>query len=339
MNITDKLYLEWAWRSKTGTPDINNPDDKAILDSLIKELTENESGSIIDSIIDLVKANKDNIDLLQRVYRTLQASPHITNLKTKLTSAGLSKDLFDGRNLFDEIISILQKGGESSIEALLQFQEDSHMPSSGNIFKAAPGIPSDKLKKLANLTGAKESVTMGKGEIIFPILYSDIRLKIDGAGDLQRGSNTVELKALGVSREGKESGGGRFGVSRSFENYKPFSKEVQPGFLNAILNDISQANSDTINDVYRNINSYLDKVYPGNTQKINETNTDKLSLILKKAAVESYIKLKKIDEFLLFSPISGDFTLISPASDIINRLESGEVNLTTATSPQLVGFK
>lgn len=41
MNITEKLYLEWAWRSKTGTPDINNPDDKAILDSLIKELTNN----------------------------------------------------------------------------------------------------------------------------------------------------------------------------------------------------------------------------------------------------------------------------------------------------------
>ena len=40
MNITDKLYLEWAWRSKTGTPDINNPGDKAILDSLIKELTD-----------------------------------------------------------------------------------------------------------------------------------------------------------------------------------------------------------------------------------------------------------------------------------------------------------
>ena len=38
MNITDKLYTEWAWRSKTGTPDINNPEDKAILDKIISEL-------------------------------------------------------------------------------------------------------------------------------------------------------------------------------------------------------------------------------------------------------------------------------------------------------------
>ena len=38
MNITDKLYTEWAWRTKTGTPDINNPEDKAILDNLLLEL-------------------------------------------------------------------------------------------------------------------------------------------------------------------------------------------------------------------------------------------------------------------------------------------------------------
>ena len=338
MNVTDRLYTEWAWRTKSGVPDINNPVDKDILDNLIKELSEDNSQNITDIIIDLVNANKDNTKLLQRVYRTLQASPYITDLKDKLTSAGLAKDLFDNRNLFDEVITILQKGGESSIEALLKFQENSNIPSSGNIFSAAPGIPKEKIKRLANLTGAKESVTMGKGEVIFPLLYSDISLKTDGAGDLQRGSDTVELKAIGVSRQGKESGGGRFGVNRSFENYKPISNEVKPGFLNSILSDISQATSENIDEVYKNVNSYIDKIYPYNSQEVNETNTNKLALILKKAAVESYIKLKKIQEFLLFNPISGDFMLISPASDILNRLEAGEVNLTTATSPQLIGF-
>ena len=38
MNIVDRLYTEWAWRSKTGLPDIKNPDDKAILDSILEEL-------------------------------------------------------------------------------------------------------------------------------------------------------------------------------------------------------------------------------------------------------------------------------------------------------------
>lgn len=38
MSVVDKLYTEWAWRTKTGIPNITNPEDKAILDSLISEL-------------------------------------------------------------------------------------------------------------------------------------------------------------------------------------------------------------------------------------------------------------------------------------------------------------
>ena len=48
MNIVDKLYTEWAWRTKSGVPDINNPEDKAILGKILKEfkiLDENEEDS------------------------------------------------------------------------------------------------------------------------------------------------------------------------------------------------------------------------------------------------------------------------------------------------------
>ena len=37
-NVIDRLYTEWAWRSKNGTPTLNNPEDKAILENLIAEL-------------------------------------------------------------------------------------------------------------------------------------------------------------------------------------------------------------------------------------------------------------------------------------------------------------
>ena len=40
MNVIDRLYTEWAWRTKSGTPDFNNVEDKAILDHLIKELSD-----------------------------------------------------------------------------------------------------------------------------------------------------------------------------------------------------------------------------------------------------------------------------------------------------------
>ena len=38
MNIIDKLYTEWAWRTESGIPDIKNPKDKAILNSILSEL-------------------------------------------------------------------------------------------------------------------------------------------------------------------------------------------------------------------------------------------------------------------------------------------------------------
>ena len=41
MNIVDKLYTEWAWRTKSGTPDIDNPEDRDILFSILAEASTN----------------------------------------------------------------------------------------------------------------------------------------------------------------------------------------------------------------------------------------------------------------------------------------------------------
>lgn len=58
MNIVDKLYTEWAWRSKSGIPDIKNPEDKAILDSILTEL----DAPLINEAIDFPKALEDAFD-------------------------------------------------------------------------------------------------------------------------------------------------------------------------------------------------------------------------------------------------------------------------------------
>lgn len=66
MNVIDKLYTEWAWRSKTGIPNINNSEDKAILDALISELNVKEEPVIFegsdsyDNVI-TAKLKKENL--------------------------------------------------------------------------------------------------------------------------------------------------------------------------------------------------------------------------------------------------------------------------------------
>ena len=62
MSIVDKLYTEWAWRTKTGIPDINNPEDKAILDSILLEygvVFEDEEGKQIESDTATELSNKE----------------------------------------------------------------------------------------------------------------------------------------------------------------------------------------------------------------------------------------------------------------------------------------
>lgn len=62
MSIVDKLYTEWAWRTKTGIPDINNPEDKAMLDSILLEygvVFEDEEGNQIESDTATELSNKE----------------------------------------------------------------------------------------------------------------------------------------------------------------------------------------------------------------------------------------------------------------------------------------
>lgn len=133
MNITDKLYLEWAWRSKNGTPDINNPEDKAILDRLISELynydekkpelTEVESSSSLDQLIKskYVVQGQDvmNID---NFYNSITKSPNSKKLLNLITNSGNKKlrsahDPIDGleKELFELIMATIKiPNGEPS---------------------------------------------------------------------------------------------------------------------------------------------------------------------------------------------------------------------------------
>jgi len=68
MDVIDKLYTEWAWRTKSGVPNIKNPEDKAILDNIIAEfnipvkeevLVLEDDGSQYDQLISYVLFDKD----------------------------------------------------------------------------------------------------------------------------------------------------------------------------------------------------------------------------------------------------------------------------------------
>ena len=76
MNVTDKLYTEWAWRTKSGIPNMNNPEDKAILDNLLKELTEEKAPVTPDDIVALISSIAKDQDALKYIIKYIKNRPN-----------------------------------------------------------------------------------------------------------------------------------------------------------------------------------------------------------------------------------------------------------------------
>ena len=60
MNIIDKLYTEWAWRTKSGVPSMSNTEDKKILQSIISELVDESNIIEKESVIKESDTNFDS---------------------------------------------------------------------------------------------------------------------------------------------------------------------------------------------------------------------------------------------------------------------------------------
>jgi len=75
MNVTDKLYTEWAWRTKSGVPDISNPEDKAILNKLLLEfgvVYEDEEGNEVETDT-AAELTKKEVDMLINAINSIKS--------------------------------------------------------------------------------------------------------------------------------------------------------------------------------------------------------------------------------------------------------------------------
>lgn len=199
MNIVDKLHTEWAWRTKSGVPDINNPEDKAILGILIKELTE-------ESDIEDIRNNLFNI------LKNINDPSELTKISKYASNLGFAKGIdsyLESKNLtskdityFKSLLSDLGKTGEFAKLAqnpptLILFQEeDGQGIPGGNYYDQIPGFSTDELKSLYRdmKDSIKGTVSMGPGESFLSVFFKDVS-KAAGKGDLQINGKEVELKS------------------------------------------------------------------------------------------------------------------------------------------------
>lgn len=208
MNITDKLYLEWAWRSKTGTPDINNPDDKAILKQIYSELglvLEQEKETVndvtVDDLIALLDSKKASLDskFIQSLYYTI--SDKGKKLGTYLSSVFSNKLLQGSAN---ELFSIIQQypGLERELKTFFDTPERqisiSDIKGIHNIVDIAEQKTKLPRSFIASLIKAGKAAEGGKGvgegEALLALLGREgKKLKI---GDVQIEGKEIEVKGL-----------------------------------------------------------------------------------------------------------------------------------------------
>lgn len=181
MNVVDKLYTEWAWRSKSGTPNINNPEDKAILNSIITEMVENEVSKedIKGNPINESDENLDRfiIDRLGEIPK-VHGSYTIPNSSTTFSVAPKDREAF--KKIYPINVDQNMGNGEIALYWLYNYQE-SGLPSrenrnaktpEGKVIKDAPDLKiGDTFVEVKSYGGSGE-IKLGK----FASDYRNLRI-------------------------------------------------------------------------------------------------------------------------------------------------------------------
>jgi hypothetical protein len=276
MNITDRLYTEWAWRSKTGVPNINNPEDKAILDNLISELTrqikeEEEQKAIIsrEEIVDLVASIADDEEALTYIKKYITGRPKQSNFFKVCSEADITDSTIEGAAAPKALFGILNDNDDlDNFENYTRAGQllFSDLGTSGNLLSKlkSSGLTSDSISRIINFGGYEGGRGVGKGEVAIALFLKDVKMMTGGKGDLNWNGKYLEVKGskarLGKREGSIEATGKLFDILEEL-GYEDFDKPHE--FISFAA---QQGDS---HEVYLAAQQFLAKLYPNAKSKIN----------------------------------------------------------------------
>ena len=213
MNITDKLYNEWAWRTKSGTPDMNNPEDKAILDRLISELTEEKELTGKAKLLQLIKDTDLSDDQIQRIETGIINIGYKDDVFQKLKDIGYTEDAFKSKGALEGIFKQL---GDTDLNLVLNYLNNPVKLVAGkHKVHELTNLPEEVVRSLFNIEPGMDAggSAIGPGEVGLALLFSNVDNR-SGGGDLNWDSTNLEVKK-NEGRFGQQ--GGRSSSLNAFE--------------------------------------------------------------------------------------------------------------------------
>ena len=342
MNVTDKLYTEWAWRSKTGTPSMDNPEDKAILDKLIAELTE-QTESPYSQLQGNIAKIKDDPEAVEYLNRYVNSRRFRGPFNEYIAKQNIDSGTLEDTNAPDAIFNILSKNGdlEKYMENLDKLPGFGSLGSKGNLVAALDSIVSaESANALIRLGGTEGGRGVGKAELGLATLCKDVQMMKGEAGDLNWNGKYLEVKGT-AARLGKRDR--KFpGFDRSDLGILASKYDKSDTNLSTLITNLSNETDINLDELLNATINFAKTAHPkGNAEnyftKEILNNTKELNTAFFKNMAEDYIISNSIEHFLIWNtkPTTlasgksggnnfGDYVHF-PASEMNNMLDNGTV--------------
>ena len=253
MNITDKLYTEWAWRSKTGTPSMDNPEDKAVLDNLLSELVE--QGPTKADIIDYIKNAELDDKQIAKLYQRVSNFGNYRSIKSTMNKKGYGALAKKYSIQIQQIIEDLPREDAEKFSTYLQdesnqatFPSNNHTGNLLETLKSKTGLSDATIRAVFFHTAQDEKKRgVGMGEIAMSLLFKNVSNTVGGKGDLSIDGGEFEIKGNGakLGPKGGISGDAfinaysKFGVefdgAKFIYNDKKFNKSGIPYLISELF--------------------------------------------------------------------------------------------------------
>ena len=337
MNVVDKLYTEWAWRSKSGTPSMDNAEDKAILDNLIAELTNADGQVSKAEVIDAIQKGEFSPEQLKSILNGISGVAYKDDVLSFLNNKGKSVASIS-KTIYNRMVEY------GDIQAYHKYITDgaityADLGSTGNLKSKFSKLFSQQIINF--LFGIKPqvgNVATGKGEVFLCALTADVNGET-ASGDVGVGNKGIEVKNRGAIPMGQKAQFGKntdkkfiqdviSAVNLKLDNpIQVVTKGKRPLHrLNIILAAVAEQESDKIDVAIDAMDTALRSNYPGidfsdfNIKKYKKGNAieaDAAEQAFSKKVIKLYTETEEFEEIFFLDDKSGNYAVV-PANKLVD---------------------
>lgn len=337
MNVVDKLYTEWAWRSKSGTPSMDNAEDKAILDNLIAELTNADGQVSKAEVIDAIQKGEFSPEQLKSILNGISGVAYKDDVLSFLNNKGKSVASIS-KTIYNRMVEY------GDIQAYHKYITDgaityADLGSTGNLKSKFSKLFSQQIINF--LFGIKPqvgNVATGKGEVFLCALTADVNGET-ASGDVGVGNKGIEVKNRGAIPMGQKAQFGKntdkkfiqdviSAVNLKLDNpIQVVTKGKRPLHrLNIILAAVAEQESDKIDVAIDAMDTALRSNYPGidfsdfNIKKYKKGNAieaDAAEQAFSKKVIKLYTETEEFEEIFFLDDESGNYAIV-PADKLVD---------------------